>query len=331
MVVGADHGDVLAVRDGVAVGVLAEQQAVGEALALLDAAEAAVAVPLVDEAERVRLEGLAAGDDERAPHWHGLLARRDGRAVGYAGMTLPAGPGDAAVADLAVLPEGPVIAAAVQSLLAGLEALAWRYAAARLQVWIRHATVRELTPATDAGYGIERRLAVLGRRLDAPVDEARVGEEGADVGSGVRIRAYRPDEDDEAVVGVLAAAYAGTAEAGWSVADLRERRGYDWFDPADLLVAEGDDGRLRGLHWLKRRGPATGEVYNLAIAPEAQGEGLGRVLLDAGMRHLREIGCDDVLLWVDLANEPAVRLYTSRGFVTRWEDVALRRTLRGPR
>jgi hypothetical protein len=36
-----------------------------------------------------------------------------------------------------------------------------------------------------------------------------------------------------------------------------------------------------------------------------------------------------VLLWVDRANERAVRLYTSQGFTTRWDDVALGRTLRG--
>jgi ribosomal protein S18 acetylase RimI-like enzyme len=29
-----------------------------------------------------------------------------------------------------------------------------------------------------------------------------------------------------------------------------------------------------------------------------------------------------VLLWVDRANERAVELYTSRGFTTRWDDVA---------
>jgi hypothetical protein len=32
---------------------------------------------------------------------------------------------------------------------------------------------------------------------------------------------------------------------------------------------------------------------------------------------------------VDLANETAVRLYAAHGFATRWEDVALGRTLRG--
>jgi hypothetical protein len=33
-------------------------------------------------------------------------------------------------------------------------------------------------------------------------------------------------------------------------------------------------------------------------------------------------------LWVDLANERGVRLYTSHGFHVRWEDLALGRELR---
>jgi ribosomal protein S18 acetylase RimI-like enzyme len=47
------------------------------------------------------------------------------------------------------------------------------------------------------------------------------------------------------------------------------------------------------------------------------------------MHHLRDVGCDDIVLWVDLSNERAVRLYASHGFHTRWEDVALTRSLRG--
>ena len=83
------------------------------------------------------------------------------------------------------------------------------------------------------------------------------------------------------------------------------------------------------MHWTKRRGEGVGEVYNLAVAPDGQGHGLGRRLLDAGLRHLRGIGCGEVLLWVDLANEAAIRLYTTAGFTARWEDIAFIRHARG--
>jgi mycothiol synthase len=316
-----EHGVLIAERGDVAATVLHGDDGVDEALALLDDAESEVEVPLVDESERERLHALAAGEAERAAHWHSLLARRDGAPVGYAGVVLPRSPGLDAVADIAVAPGVGPRPPVLSVLLAGLESLAWEHAAGRLQVWIRHAASPDVACATDEGYGIERRLGVLGRDLDE-VPEVETPD-------GVTVRAYRPDEDDEGVVAVLAGAYAATPEAGWDLARFRERRTWSWFRPEDLLVAEVAGGRLGGIHWLKQRGDGVGEVYNLAIHPEEQGRGIGAVLLHAGLAHLRESGCYEALLWVDLANERAVRLYASQGFATRWEDVALTRTLRG--
>jgi mycothiol synthase len=321
-----DHQDVIAERDGVVARVLAGADGVGDAIALLDAAEAHLEVPLVDEAERERLHDLADGLTTRAAHWHSLLARRGGVAVGYAGVLLPSGPGLVATGDIAVAREHGTCTPVLSALLAGLEGLAWQHLAGRLMVWIRHARPADVVCATDEGFSVERRLGVLGRHLDAAVEVDRHLATDSDAPT---VRAYRPDRDDDAVVAVLAAAYAGTADGGWDLPRFRERRGWSWFDPEDLLVAEDPDGRIVGLHWLKRRDATTGEVYNLAVHPDAQGRQVGAVLLDAGLAHLRDAGCTEVLLWVDLANERAVRLYTSAGFATRWEDVALVRTLRG--
>lgn len=316
-----DHGDVIAERDGVAAQVLSGAEGVDDAIALLEAAEAVAGSPLVDEAERARLERLAVGETERASHWHSLLARRGATAAGYAGVILPSEPGGPAAGDVAVARDRPPTAPVLSVLLTGLEALAWHHQAGRLQVWIRQATPPDIACASGEGFGIARRLGVLGRTLGTvPAVEPA---------SGIRIRPYRPDVDDRAVVDLLAAAYDGTPDAGWTLERFRDRRAYDWFRPEDLLVADAGDGDVRGIHWLKRRGARVGEVYNLAIHPDAQGSGLGAALLAAGLAHLAEVGVDDVLLWVDLANEKAVRLYAAHGFETRWEDVALARTLRG--
>jgi mycothiol synthase len=316
-----DHEDVTATRDGVVARVLSERDTVDAAVALLDAAEADLEVPLVDEAERDRLAALAGHEAIRAPHWHPVLAERDGAPVGYAGVVLPTSPGLLAVGDVAVARHQGPTPQVLGALLASLEVLAWRHLAGRLQVWIRHADHADVDAATDEGYGVDRQLAILGRHL--PVDDP-----APTVPEGVTVRASTP-ADDEAVAAVLAATYAGTPEAGWDLARYRERRALDWFDPDDVLLAVDPSGRLLGLHWLKRRAPGVGEVYNLAIHPDAQGRRLGAVLLRAGLDRLADTGCHDVLLWVDRANERAVRLYTSQGFSTRWEDVALGRTLRG--
>jgi mycothiol synthase len=286
------------------------------ALAALVSAEAAAGVPLVDEAERLRLEGFAAASPPRAG-WVPLAARRDGEVVGY-GALLVGDPSGDARGDAALLgrDEGP---GTLEALLRTLADEAAAAAATHLQVWIRHAGPSELAAASAAGYAVERRLGVLGRPLE--------GSERPTPPAGVEVRAYRPDEDDEEVVAVLAAAYAGTAEAGWDLAAFRERRAWSWFRAEDLLVAEVEPGRLGGVHWLKRRGGGVGEVYNLAVHPDAQGRRLGPLLLAAGLAHLHEVGCHEVLLWVDLANDRAVQLYTAQGFATRWEDVALAQQL----
>lgn len=303
--------------------VLGRSRGVEDAVALLDRAEQEAGAPLVDEAERARLEALATDRTDRDAHWHGLLARREDQAVGYVGLVLdPDGNGGEAVGDLVVARDHAPCEPVVGTLLRAVEALGWEHAVARVVVWIRHASPTDVACGVDHGYGVDRRLAVLGRRLERP--PAR-----PDVPEGHRLRRFRPGEDDEAVVGVLRAAYAGTPDAGWNREELAQRRSYDWFRPEDLLLLEGRDGVV-GLHWTKRRGDGRGEVYNLAVDPGAQGTGLGGALLQAGLRHLWDVGCRDVLLWVDLANERAVRLYASHGFRIRWEDLAFSRVLCSP-
>jgi mycothiol synthase len=311
---------------------LTDAASTGPAVAWLDAQEAAADVPLVDESERHRLTELQQGS-EREPRWRSLAAEVDGTVVGYASAYLPADAVGQATGDVAVpatppAPKSPTTGAHARS-LAALEPATIRSAllrelrhlvvpalAARLQVWMRQVSDRHLIGVDEDGFVVARRLGVLGCELDDEVSVPTVG--------GVTVRAFEPGRDDASVVEVLALAYEGTGDGGWTHERFAERRALPWFRAEDLLLAEDDAaGRILGLHWLKRRGGGVGEVYNLAIHPEGQGRGLGGLLLASGLAHLREIGCHDVLLWVDRANEPAVELYSSRGFTTRWDDVAL--------
>ena len=52
----------------------------------------------------------------------------------------------------------------------------------------------------------------------------------------------------------------------------------------------------------------------MAIDPAAQGQGLGRVLTLAGLRHLHGLGVGEVLLYVESDNAPAVHVYAGLGF-----------------
>ena len=75
---------------------------------------------------------------------------------------------------------------------------------------------------------------------------------------------------------------------------------------------------MLGFHWTKRHSARLGEVYVVAVAPEAQGRGLGKSLTLAGLHHLA--GVDEVLLYVESDNGPALAVYERLGFSHAAED-----------
>jgi mycothiol synthase len=158
------------------------------------------------------------------------------------------------------------------------------------------------------GHGLRRarELWVMRRPSGEPLPALVVPE-------GLTVRGYR-DEDRDEVLRVNAAAFAHHPEQGSMDADdLAARMAEDWYDPAGLLVATRGDGLL-GFHWTKQQSAQLGEVYVVAIDPAAQGRGLGRVLTLAGLHHLAGLGVDEVLLYVESDNTPAVHVYGGLGF-----------------
>ena len=111
------------------------------------------------------------------------------------------------------------------------------------------------------------------------------------------------------------------SRAGWTGADLDERMAEPWFDPAGFLLAERDGapGRLP-LDEGARDAAAVGEVYVVGVSPAAQGGGLGRLLTLAGLHHLAAGGLDEVLLYVEADNAPAVAVYGRLGFTHAPQD-----------
>ncbi|MCW3156653.1 mycothiol synthase [Micropruina sonneratiae] len=154
-----------------------------------------------------------------------------------------------------------------------------------------------------------RRLLVMQRPLDPP--------------TGQRFDGVRPFtmQDADALLALNAAAFDWHPEQRrFSRADLDARLAEDWFDPDGLLVTSDADG-LTGFHWTKRHPDGRGEVYILATAPRAQGTGLGKRLLAAGLEHLAAAGSPSVHLYVEAANARAVQLYERTGFTVVHSDV----------
>ena len=59
--------------------------------------------------------------------------------------------------------------------------------------------------------------------------------------------------------------------------------------------------------------------------PSAQGRGLGRTLLLAGLEYLQRAGAETVILYTDEENQGAVRLYEKTGFVITRRQTQYRR------
>lgn len=83
--------------------------------------------------------------------------------------------------------------------------------------------------------------------------------------------------------------------------------------PEVYLVVSEVAGRVTG-YVVARYVADEGEIANLAVAPEARGQGLGAALLDAALREARARGVVMVYLEVRQSNDVARALYASRGF-----------------
>ena len=207
----------------------------------------------------------------------------------------------------------------------------------RLRLWAHgdHPAARAL--AVSLGFSEVRRLEQWRRSLRDPLPEAPLPP-------GVRVRSFRPGDDDGAWLALNAAAFAHHPEqGGWTLQDLHARTTEAWFDPQGFLLAEqdGPDGtpELVGFHWTKVHGgdghahphahahaeghghEPIGEVYVVGVSPAHQGRGLGRALTVAGLRHLRGLGLAQAMLYVEADNAAARAVYRALGFAPWDTDV----------
>ncbi len=220
----------------------------------------------------------------------------------------------------------------------------------RLRLWSHGGHPGAAALARSLGFVETRALWQLRRSLYAALPQVELP-------AGVTVRTFVPGRDDEDWVALNSDVFAGHPEQGsWSVDDLHRRVAEPWFDPAGFFLAERHDGeragRLVGFHWTKVHGgeghpheppsehvhpharegltgshghDPIGEVYVVGVDPAEQGNGLGRALTLVGLRHLRQRGLPDAMLYVDADNAAAIAVYTALGF-TRWEtDVMFRK------
>lgn len=192
----------------------------------------------------------------------------------------------------------------------------------QLRIWAHGdlPIAREL--AESLGYSPVRELQFLARPLgsqaDAPAPEDVV------VPDGYTLRTFRPGADDAAWLRLNARAFASHPEQGrLTQEDLAARQAEPWFDPEGffLLFPASDDESAEpvAFMWTKIETgqPATsrdGEIYAVGVAPEGQGQGLGRLMTGVGLGHLAGAGCTRAVLYVEGDNAPALATYKRAGF-----------------
>ena len=137
---------------------------------------------------------------------------------------------------------------------------------------------------------------------------------------GPRVDAFVVGRDEEEWVALNAKTFAHHREQGSvTKADLEQLETESWFSADNFLVLRRD-GRMIGYCWLKVEGDR-GEFYVVGVSPDHQGEHLGSLLFDAGLARLAELGIRKGHLYVEGDNEPALRLYYSRGFAQDSIDI----------
>lgn len=113
---------------------------------------------------------------------------------------------------------------------------------------------------------------------------------------------------------VLAGLHAASFARGWDASEFERYL----IDPAYLcLVARrtrswgGDE--VIGFT-LFRTALDEAELLSIAVAVTERGQGVGRALLETGLRHLFSSGMTEIFLEVAEANESALKLYQRLGF-----------------
>jgi mycothiol synthase len=285
-----------------------------EVLALVEAARLADGVaPLSEHGMlRLRYEGSDGGRD--------FTVMTGSEIAGYAYLDPPSAQGDKGevIGELVIHPEhrrhglGRALTGELADAAGGHV----------LRLWAHGDLPAAAALARTAGFERFRALWQMRRSLGEPLTQPL---EGPALPAGRALRTFVPGQDEDEWLKLNGRAFAKHPEqGGWTRHDLDLREREPWFDPAGFFIAERD-GRMTGFHWTKVHEPALGEVYVVGVDPDEQGSGLGRALTLAGLRHLRDLGVDQAMLYVDEDNVPAIRMYEGLGFTRATVDAMYRR------
>ena len=143
----------------------------------------------------------------------------------------------------------------------------------------------------------------------------------------VTIRPYQ-ESDRERLYEITAASFKEASIHGILEEKFGKLRGTTWAErkardidedietePKGVLVAESEDGQIVGyITTVTDESSGIGRIPNLAVAPEAQGQGIGTKLINAALDRFEELGMDLIKIETLATNEVGRALYPRFGF-----------------
>jgi len=167
-------------------------------------------------------------------------------------------------------------------------------------------------------------LGLTGYARSRTLHRMRVNLPAADPDGSFAVVSFR-DGDDDRLIAANAAAFSDHREAGsLDARELRGLRDNDWWDPDGILFHQADS-QDAAFCWTKVHPDGGGEIYRIGVDSRFRGRRIGKNIVLEGFRYLHNVrGCPFGFLWVDAANEAAMRMYESIGMavdvsITEWE------------
>ncbi|WP_150275479.1 GNAT family N-acetyltransferase [Paenibacillus tepidiphilus] len=180
----------------------------------------------------------------------------------------------------------------------------------KLNIFVLTTNSTDMDRIAEAGFAVERYSYIL----------VREGSEAPEIAlpEGYTLTPFRRGQDEAAWCGVRNPAFATlkgseTPQSPEMVAKLAA--GSDYLEGGmQLLLHNGKPvGIVRGAND-EYEGRPIMNIGPLALLPEHQGKGLGRMLLRAALHYAAGRGYGGTMLCVNAENERAKALYTSEGF-----------------
>jgi mycothiol synthase len=132
--------------------------------------------------------------------------------------------------------------------------------------------------------------------------------------------------DESTLVQINAEAFGGHREAGaLDLDEVRRLATQPWFDPEGVFFYPRE-GEVGAFCWTKVHPNGEGEIYRIGVGARLRGQGVGKAIVEAGFEYLASMrGCRTGFLWVDSANDAAMRLYRSIGMTQRSRNIEFTR------